>query len=144
AAPGQLVMVWQDMRAKGGPIDEWATPGNLADWRAESRIFASMASIRGVAPTLVGLGDDAQMLVGEQVTQNYFDVLGVQPVMGRGFRPEECIPNAPRVVIISHKFWQQRLGGASDVLNRQLVLAGEPHQIVGVLPPEFRPIINQN
>jgi putative ABC transport system permease protein len=65
AAPHELVMVWQDMRAKGGTADEWATPGNFVDWRAESRTFASMASIRGFAPTLVGMGD-SQVLVASR------------------------------------------------------------------------------
>jgi predicted permease len=143
AAPDQLVMVWQDLRAKGGPPDEWATPGNLVDWRAESRVFSSMASIRGFAPTLVGMGD-TQLLVGEQVTQAYFDVLGAKPEIGRLFLPEEAVPNAPRVVIISHRFWQERFGGARSALDQQLTLAGEPHQIVGVMPAGFRPIVNQN
>jgi hypothetical protein len=75
-------MVWQDMRARGGPADEWATPGNLVDWKAESRVFASMAAIRGWGPTLTGVGDP-EPLVGEQVTQQYFEVLGVSPAKGR-------------------------------------------------------------
>ncbi|HVQ40993.1 MAG TPA: ABC transporter permease, partial [Vicinamibacterales bacterium] len=142
AAPHELVTVWQDLRAKGGPIDEWATPGNLVDWRAETRVFRSMASIRSFAPALTGLGD-AEMLAGEQVTQDYFDVLGATPAQGRLFRPEELIPNAPRVVIVSHRFWQERLGAAEDVLTKQLMLAGESHQIVGVMPAGFRAIVNQ-
>src|SRR4029450_4404608 len=48
----RLVMVWQDMRARGGPADEWATPGNLVDWKGEARGFASPAGIRGFLPTL--------------------------------------------------------------------------------------------
>jgi predicted permease len=142
-APDQLVMVWQDMRAKNGPVDEWATPGNFVDWRAQSNVFASVASIRGFAPALVGLGD-AEMLTGEQVSRSYFDVLGARPQMGRGFLPEEAMPNAPRVVVVSDRFWRERLGGAGDVLTKQLMLSGESHQIVGVMPADFRPIVNQN
>ena len=140
---GELVMVWQDMSRRGGPPNEWATPGNLVDWKAGKDTFASMASVRFFGQALTGLGD-AEMLNGEQVTQEYFDVLGVQPEKGRAFRPDECIPNAPRVVIVSHDFWQHRLGGADDVLSRQLVLGGEPHQIVGVMPAGFRPAIIGN
>ena len=143
AAPHELVTVWQDLRAKGGPIDEWATPGNLVDWRAETRVFKSMASIRSFAPALTGLGN-AEMLAGEQVTQDYFDVLGATPEKGRLFRPEESVPNAPRVAIVSHRFWQERLGSAEDVLTKQLTLAGESHQIVGVMPADFRAIVNQS
>ena len=142
-APHELVTVWQDYRARGGPLDEWATPGNFVDWRAESRVFKSMASIRGFAPVLTGMGD-AEMLIGEQVTESYFDVLGAAPVKGRVFRPEEMVPNAPRVVIISHSFWRERFGGADDVLSKQLMLSGEPHQIVGVMGKGFRPFVNLN
>ena len=142
-APNELVMVWQDMRAKGGPVDEWATPGNFVDWRAQSQVFASMGTIRAWAPALSDLGE-AEMLSGEQVSQSYFDVLGATPAAGRLFRPDEAIPNAPRVAIISHRFWQERFAGSLDALNRQVTLAGEPHQIVGVMPSGFRPIVNQN
>ena len=142
-APRELVTVWQDMTAKGGPIDEWATPGNLVDWRAERRVFRSIASMRGFAPALTGMGD-AGMLLGEQVTQEYFDVLGARPLRGRIFRPDEMIPNAPRVVVISERFWRERLGGAEDVLTKQLMLSDEAHQIVGVMPSTFRPFGNQN
>ena len=139
--PQDLVMIWQDMRARGGPANEWATPGNLADWRAETGTFATVASIRSLGLALTGLGE-AQVFPTEQVTQSYFDVLGVQPAKGRAFRPDECIPNAQRVVILSHEFWQARLGGAEDVVGRQLTLGGEQHEIVGVMPAGFRPVIS--
>ncbi len=138
-APDQLVMVWQDMTQRGGPANEWATPGNFVDWRGQDATFAAVASIRGFAPALTGLGE-ARVLAGEQVSQAYFDVLGVQPAAGRAFRFEETVPNAPRVVIISHRFWQERFGGG-DVLGKGLTLAGESHEIIGVMPPEFRPAI---
>jgi putative ABC transport system permease protein len=140
ASPDRLVTVWQDMRARGGPDTEWATPGNLADWSAESSLFTSVASIRNFGPTLTGHGDPVP-LVGEQVSQAYFDVLGVRFAHGRGFRPEEAVPNAPRVVVISHGAWQRRFGGAVSVLGSRLTLSGEPHEVVGILPPGFRPVI---
>jgi putative ABC transport system permease protein len=142
-APDRLVMVWQDMRARGGPAQEWATPGNLADWIAEKDLFAGVASIRNFGPTLTGMGEP-EPIVGEQVTQQYFDVLGVRMEKGRTFRPEEAVPNAPRVAIISHGAWQRRFGGDPGVVGRQLTLNGEAHEIVGVLPAGFRPIIAAN
>jgi putative ABC transport system permease protein len=140
AAPDQLVMVWQDMTERGGPPDEWATPGNFVDWRSQDATFASMASIRGFAPSLTGMGD-AQVLSGESVTQAYFDVLGVQPAIGRAFRPDEMVPNAPRVVILSDLMWRQRFAGSRDALGKSIMLGGEPHEIIGVMPPDFRPVI---
>jgi putative ABC transport system permease protein len=141
ASPDRIVTVWQDMRARGGPADEWATPGNLADWRAETSTFASLASIRLLGSlTLTGMGEPTP-LMGEQVTLDYFDVLGVQPLRGRTFRPDDAVPNAPRVVMISHGAWQRRFGGDEGVIGRRIVLGGEPHEIVGVLPDGFRPVV---
>lgn len=142
-APSGIVMVWQDMRARGGPAQEWATPGNLADWSAETSLFASVASIRQVGVTLTGMGEP-EPLVGEQVSRAYFDVLGVPPAMGRTFRLDEAVPNAPRVVILSHGAWQRRFGGDANVLGRRITLGGEPHEIVGVMPADFRPVIVSN
>ena len=136
----RLVAVWQDMRARGGPVDEWATPGNLTDWRADTSVFAAMASIRAIAPTLTGLGDP-QPVAGEQVTGDYFDVLGATPELGRLFHPEELVPNGPRVVILSHRAWMRRFGGDPHVLGQRIVLGGEPHEIIGVLAESFRPVI---
>jgi putative ABC transport system permease protein len=136
--PAELVTVWQDMRARGGPSNEWATPGNLVDWRAESRLFASMASMRGWGPTLTGEGEP-EPLRGEAVTPGYFDTLAVPPALGRVFRADETGPAAPRVVVLSDALWRRRFGADRGVLGRQILLSGEPHEIVGVMPPEFRP-----
>ena len=125
----------------GGPPNEWR-PGVCRLARRDRDVCVNRVD-RSFGLALTGLGD-AEVVPGEQVTQSYFDVLGVQPEKGRAFRPEECVPNAPRVVIVSHEFWQQRLGGAEDVLTRQVVLADEPHQIVGVMPAGFRPVIVSN
>ncbi len=143
ASPGGLVTVWQDMRARGGPEQEWATPGNLADWSAETTLFGSVASIRQVATTLTGMGEPEPIL-GEAVTRAYFDVLGVAPAMGRGFREDEAVPNAPRVVILSHGTWVRRFGSNQDVIGQRITLGGEPQEIVGVMPADFRPVIIAN
>jgi putative ABC transport system permease protein len=134
-------MVWQDFRARGGPATEWATPGNLVDWQAERSIFESIASIRGWRPTLTGMGDP-EPVPGEQVTEDYFKALGVMPAHGRLFQPQEMVPNAPRVVILSHDTWMRRFGGDPQAIGRSMMLSGEPHEIVGVLPDGVRPIVN--
>ena len=139
--PERLVMLWQDYRARGGPATEWATPGNLVDWQAEASIFESVASIRGWRPTLTGMGDP-EPVPGEQVSEHYFTVLGVVPAVGRLFRPEEMIPNAPRVVVLSHEAWTRRFGGDRQAIGRAMMLGGEPHEIIGVLPEGVRPIVN--
>ena len=137
----RLVTVWQDMRARGGPADEWATPGNYADWRSEKTLFEEMAVVTAWRPTLTGQGEP-EPIAGEQVSHEYFSVLGVGSALGRTFRVEDDVPNAPRVVMISDGIWRRHFGGAPDVIGRSVALSGQPHEIIGVLPAGFRPIVS--
>jgi putative ABC transport system permease protein len=139
-APDRLVTVWQDLRARGGPADEWATPGNYVDWRREARLFQSVSVITSWRPTLTG-NAEPEPVPGEQVSHEYLTVLGVRPALGRDFRSEDDVPNAARVVIISDGLWKRRFGGAADAVGRSMVLNGEPHEIIGVLAAGFRPIV---
>ena len=132
-------MVWQDFRARGGPADEWATPGNVADWRAATDIFEAVAAIGGWRPTYTG-GAAAEPLPGEQVSHEYFRVLGIAPALGRSFRPEDDVPNAARVAMISDALWKRRFGaerGEHDVRARlEVGRARRPSGIVGPLGQE--------
>src|SRR5918993_5371183 len=140
ADPARLVMVWQDFRGRGGPADEWATPGNVADWRAAKDLFENVAAISGWRPTYTG-GAEPEPIPGEQVTHEYFQALGISPALGRSFRAEDDVPNAARVTVISDALWKRRFGADRQVVGRIITLSGEPHQIIGVLPPGFRPIV---
>lgn len=139
-APDRLVMVWQDFRARGGPVDEWASPGNYVDWSREKNLFTGVAAIGGWRPTLTGEAE-AEPLAGEQVTYEYFSILGVAPALGRDFVASDDVPNAPRVTMISDGLWKRRFGARRTVVGEVIDLSGEPHEIVGVLPPDFRPIV---
>ena len=139
-AAERLVMVWQDLRARGGPADEWATPGNYADWRKETAMFEQLAVITNWRPTLTG-GTEPEPLTGEQVSHEYFSVLGVAPRLGRSFVQADDVPNAARVVMIGHGLWQRRFGADPSIIGRPIALNGEPHEIVGVMPEGFRPIV---
>ncbi|HXW08415.1 MAG TPA: ABC transporter permease [Vicinamibacterales bacterium] len=136
----RLVMVWQDLSEGGGRSDEWATPGNYFDWRNARDLFAGVTAVQGWQPTLTGLGSP-EPLTGEQVTSDYFDVLRIQPAIGRGFRSDDMVPKAPRVAVLSHALWQRRFGGNPAVLGTTVMLGGEPHEIVGVMAAGFRPAV---
>ena len=82
--PDRIAMVWQDMTARGGPAREFTTPGNFVDLAGEHGTFESVAAVRGWQPTITGLGDP-EPLVGEQVSFEYFTVLGIAPARGRDF-----------------------------------------------------------
>ena len=87
-------------------------------------------------------GDHAVSLIPMVVTANFFDVVGVPTALGRGFSEAEArAERDPRVVVVSHAFWQRELAGDSAVLGRRLVLNGEPYTIVGVLAPRLRSVV---
>ncbi len=74
---------------------------------------------------------------GARVTASFFDVLGVRPALGRGFAPGEDRPGAGRVVVLSHRIWQERLRGDPGAIGRQIVVNDVPRTIVGIMPPRF-------
>src|SRR5438067_1614257 len=100
-------------------------------FRESQTIFDGFAAENPSAFTLTGLGDAVQIL-GGQVTSNYFDVLGVRPIRGRTFLPNE--EETADVAMVTENFWRKRLGGDLGVIGRGVTLGGVPHTIVGVLP----------
>ena len=120
----------------GGPQRTTVSVANLADYRKDSA-FEDIASYDLAPVNLTGFGTP-QRLSAEAVTWNYFSVLGVAPVQGRAFLPEEDQPGATQVAIVTNGFWQQRMGGAADALDRTIQLDGHPYRIVGVLPADFQ------
>src|SRR6059058_2558342 len=100
-------------------------------FRAGQKLFDGFAGENPLPFTLTGLGDAVQ-LFGGKVTSDYFDVLGVQPIRGRNFLPEEE-ENAD-VAMVTENFWRKRMGGDANVIGRSITLDGVPHTIVGVLP----------
>ncbi|MBI3666858.1 MAG: ABC transporter permease, partial [Acidobacteria bacterium] len=114
--------------------------GTFVEWRARSRSFEKMALFRGWSATLAGVGEPEQ-LRGMRVSSGFFDVLGVKPLEGREFLPEEDRPDRRYVVMLSHGFWQRRFGGDPGVVGKRITLDEVPFTIVGVLPAEFRPLL---
>ena len=99
-------------------------------YRDAQKIFDGFEGENILPYTLTGLGDPVQ-LFGGKVTSNYFEVLGVQPIRGRNFLPEEE-ENAD-VAMVTANFWQKRMGGDPNVIGRSIMLDGVPHTIVGIL-----------
>ena len=140
-AAERLVMVLQDLRARGGPEDEWLTPGNYADLRQAKDVVGQIAVLAGWRPALTGAGEP-EPIPGEQVSHEYFGLVGVTPVLGRDFVQADDVPNAPRVVVVSDGFWKRRLGADRAAIGRVLTLGGEAHQVIGVMPDGFRPVLS--
>ena len=100
-------------------------------YREGQTLFDGFAAENIFAFTLTGVGDPVQVF-GGRVTPNYFDVLGVRPILGRDFRPEE--EEGADVALVTKTFWQKRLGGDPNVIGRSITLDGMPHTVIGVLP----------
>jgi putative ABC transport system permease protein len=84
-------------------------------------------------------GDGAPALVeGRRVSWNYFDALGVKPMLGRTFTPDEDQPGAGHVAILGQGLWQSRFAGDGKIIGRTITVEGEPYTVVGVLPGTFQ------
>jgi putative ABC transport system permease protein len=100
-------------------------------YREGQTLFDGFAAESFFAFTLTGVGDPVQVF-GGRVTSNYFDVLGVRPILGRNFLAEE--EEGADVALVTKTFWQKRLGGDPNVIGRSITLDGTPHTVIGVLP----------
>jgi len=110
---------------------------NFVDWRARQHSFDALALSRTESMTLTGV-DHPERLRGRRITGNFFDVIGVGASMGRLFGEAEDRADTPAEAIVSHAFWQDRLGGDPAALGRAITLDGTSYTIVGVLPAGFR------
>jgi putative ABC transport system permease protein len=112
-----------------------SAPG-FRDYQNRARSFQSIGIVQGWAPNLTGAGQPERLL-GGLASADYLATYGLAPVRGRLFLPEEDVPGGPNVVVISHGFWDRRLGGSEEVIGTPILLDGEPYEIVGVMQPEF-------
>jgi predicted permease len=115
-----------------------SAPG-FADYRDRARSLASVAVRAGWQPNLTGLGEP-ERLQGARVSGAYFSTLGVSPALGRALRPDEDEPGRQFVVVLSDGFWRRRFGADPRAVGRTVVLNGQAHEIVGVMPPRFRDV----
>lgn len=135
--PHRLVMLWE--APLEDPEQTYVTSlPNVLDWRERAAGLERVAAFSVWFPAWTQGGEPTRRLLGALVTEDFFGALGVAPARGRVFSAEEHRPGAGRVVILSHRFWQGRLGGDPDVLGQSLELDGEPHRVIGVMPPRFR------
>jgi predicted permease len=119
---------------------EDVAPGNFLDWRERARSFERVAAAIPYSHDYTG-GGEPEVFFGAQVTDGFFEVLGVRPALGRSFLPEEHLRGGRRVVLISHGLWQRRFGADPSIVGRAISLDGMPFTVVGVLPRDYAPQI---
>src|SRR5436309_6835942 len=110
-------------------------------FRDGQTVFDGLAAENFFLFTLTDPGDPVQVF-GGRLTSNYFDLLGVHPILGRNFLPQE--EEGADVALVTKNFWQKRLGGDLNVLGRSITLDGTPHTIVGVMPNMTAPRFGAN
>jgi putative ABC transport system permease protein len=130
----RLYMVWINNPDRGFGRAAFPAP-DFMDLKAQSGTMDVAATLTGVF-NLSG-EFEAERLRGVYATPGFFDILQVQPAMGRGFTPDEGIPGNEQVAVISHELWLRRFEGDAGILGRTIVLDGLPHTVVGVMPPRF-------
>jgi putative ABC transport system permease protein len=131
--PDRVVTIWSRWTA----FDKtWVSDGEVNDYRREAKTLAAVGAWDEGAVNLTGDGNPERIASGT-VTANLFSVLGVQPVRGRAFTPQEDVPNGPRVAIIGYGLWQRRYAGDPGIVGRSIPIDGESYQVVGIMPKDF-------
>jgi putative ABC transport system permease protein len=130
--PGRIVVVGQEWMGGYGDF----SPADFLDVHAQSQIFEQMAVYRGSNFNMTA-GDRPERVAGYVVTTNLFSLLGVKPMLGRGFAPEDGRHSGNRVAVLSYGLWQRSFGGRASVLGEEATLNGEPFSVVGVMQRTF-------
>jgi predicted permease len=134
--PNRLVMVWEAAPEIGFPQSD-ASVANFADWKAQNKVFDDMAGISFRSFNITGDGD-AEKVQAYAATANFFPLLGITPALGRNFSSDEDQAGGSNVTILSYGLWQRRYGGDPGILGRDILLNGQKHTVVGVMPSSFR------
>ena len=132
--PDRLV----DIYTSSSDGDTYATSGypDFVDWKAQNSVFSDMMAY---SPSLaaLSLSDRSRLAMGEVVTGSYFQVLGVRAALGRTLLPEDDVPGAERVVVLSHRAWKRDFGASPQAVGQTLRIHGQSYRIVGVSPEGF-------
>src|SRR5882724_1040110 len=132
----KLVMVWESDQTHG--VDRnVASPPALFDWRDQKAIFDDVAGWWYPQMNLTQPGSDPEQARAALVSDNFFSVLGAQPIIGRNFLPGEDRSGMPPVAIISDSLWKRKFNADPKIASKTIALDGNEYNVVGVMPPGF-------
>ena len=133
--PDRLVQVWSLNNGQRDGVNG----ADHRDWRAANTVFTDIALVNNLANfNLTGAGEPERLL-GARISANLLPVLGVSPMLGRNFTDgENEVGNNNRFVLLSHALWQRRFASDPSIVGQSIRLAGTPHEVVGVMGPEFQ------
>src|SRR6185436_15675068 len=131
----RMVLLWGDDRTDGDSRSQ-VSHTDIVDYRAQQSLFESITTFNSWTPLISGAGEPARInaaLVGD----DFFNVMGTQPFLGRGFLPEEQQDGKDQVVVLSYELWQRQLNSDPNAVGKSILLNLRPHTIVGVMPASF-------
>src|SRR6266545_1946397 len=133
--PDRIVALWDKVPSRGLERNEVAVP-NYLDWRAQNKTFEQVGLYSWWSTNLTGT-DSPERVQGFQVTPNFLDIVGVKPMMGRGFSAEEDQPGKEAVALLTYNLWQRRFGADANIVNKTISTNGISRTVIGVMPPDF-------
>ncbi|MCI0387438.1 MAG: ABC transporter permease [Acidobacteria bacterium] len=136
AEADELVIVWEAQRQRNR-LENVINLGNFFDWKEQNGIFEDMAAFFDTSAILTSDGEPEEV-PSQIATPSLFTLLGVNPILGRTFTPDDGKPGQPRVVMLSYGLWQRRFGGDPKIISRKLILGGQETTVIGVLPANFK------
>ena len=110
---------------------------DLRDWKAATTTFTAITAVAGQSLTVIDGAGEPERYIGARISWDMFRLLGTRPLLGRDFLESDDQPNAAGVTVISHMLWTTRYRADPQVLGRGITINGQPHTIVGVMPPNF-------
>ena len=140
--PERLVMIWNVNEVEGFGLEQARASGRsmsrpeLREWLNDSDVFEHMVGFSANVQVITNT-ESPELTHAYRTTPGVFRMLGAEPILGRGFVPEEEELGAEPVVVLRHNFWIRRYNGDLNILGEKLYLEGTPYTIVGVMPPEF-------
>jgi putative ABC transport system permease protein len=136
----KIVMLWEV--SPGGRHQNTTSRANFRAWRSQSTSYEQVAAFSDQRFNLTGLGEPEELSV-QFATPELFKVLGVDPILGRTFLPEDDKPESPPVAVLSYALWQRRFGGQPGVIGQPIMLNGQKFSVIGVMPANFQFHIKQ-
>jgi putative ABC transport system permease protein len=135
--PGRLVELFQKSLPAPSAETMSVAPANYLDWKRDNQSIEAFAAWRERTINLSG-GDEPESVEAAQVSANLFSVLGVHPILGRGFRSDEETPGKDTMVVLSYDLWQKRFAGRREVIGKAIRASDRVYTVIGVMPSGFR------
>ncbi|HEY7543910.1 MAG TPA: ABC transporter permease, partial [Blastocatellia bacterium] len=124
-------------QTRAGGVETGVSHADFSEWKEHSDSFDAMAASKNINVNLTDR-QPVERVGGSLVTEEFFPLLGGNPLIGRGFLEEDFRAGSTRTVVLSYVFWQRKFGGSENVIGKQILLNDEPFTIIGVMPASFQ------